>query len=160
MASIKSSFQARSWNRHEFLVSTDSSFIPLSELIEIFDSNDLCWARALPSEAMREMLENSLSFGLYEQSQPGTLTIPASDSKFIGVARCVTDFVTFAYLTDVWVDPSYQGRGLGSWLVQCVQEVLEAMPHLRRSLLFTGDWKRSGRGHPSYGHEGTAYGQY
>jgi hypothetical protein len=27
--------------------------------------------------------------------------------------------------------------------MQCVQEVIESMPHLRRSLLFTGDWKRS-----------------
>ena len=102
----------------------------------------------------------------------------------LGFARCVTDFTTFLYLTDVWVDRACQGKGLGAWLVRCIDEVIEDMPYLRRSMLFTADWKRSvpfyeknmgmglvlthfgedvaimekkGRGHPSYGSAGNKY---
>lgn len=56
----------------------------------------------------------------------------------IGFARVITDYVTFAYLTDVYVLPEWQGSGLGKWLIECVQGVFEGMPHLRRSMLVTG----------------------
>ncbi|KAL5598273.1 hypothetical protein FOBRF1_012066 [Fusarium oxysporum] len=184
---FKTSLQSKSWTKDEFLISTDPSLLPVSKLIHVFASSDFYWARTLSPKAMREMLDNSLSFGLYQQPKVD----PSSDSpettpelQFVGIARCVTDFITFSYLTDVWVDPAYQGKGLGSWLVRCVQEVLEEMPDLRRSMLFTADWQRSvpfykklmgmslietregeglaimeskGKGHPSYGREGTGY---
>lgn len=178
MASVKSELQARSWRKDQFLVSTDPSLFPTSTLIDAFDSEDFYWAKTLPPQAMREIIENSLSFGLYEQLRPDDSAQSTTTLKLVGIARCVTDFITFAYLTDVWVDPAYQGKGLGTWLVQCVQEILEAMPHLRRSMLCTSDWGRSvpfyeklmgmelvmpqrgegrvfmerkGKGHPSYG---------
>jgi GNAT superfamily N-acetyltransferase len=59
------------------------------------------------------------------------------------VEEILTDFTTFSYLTDVWIDPAYQGKGLGTWLLTCVRTCTESMPHLRRSLLFTGSWDRS-----------------
>lgn len=177
---VKSKFQDRSWRKDQFLISTNPALFPIQTLIDIFGREEFYWAKPLPAEAMREILENSLSFGVYDQQESD----PTSTNKLIGVARCVTDFVTFAYVTDVWVDPTYQGKGLGSWLVRCVQEVIEEMPHLRRSMLFTGDWERSvpfyeklmgvslletkrneglavmerkGKGHPSYGNQGSGY---
>lgn len=183
-ASTKSKLQERSWRKDQFLISTNPAHFPIPTLIEIFDRKDFYWAKPLPAQDMREMLQNSLAFGLYEQldhQHPGN---SAPEATLIGIARLVTDFITFAYLTDVWVDPSYQGKGLGSWLVTCVQEVVDEMPHLRRSMLFTADWERSvpfyeklmgmqliesrpnkglaimeakGRGHPSYGCQGTGY---
>jgi ribosomal protein S18 acetylase RimI-like enzyme len=187
MATTKTALQARSWTKEQYLVSTQPSLIPIPCLIDVFNSSDFYWAKATPEQAMREMVENSLSFGMYEQIHTTSSTDQLQERKFIGLARCVTDYVTFAYLTDVWVDPEYQGYGLGSWLIQCVQEVLETMPHLRRTMLCTADWKRSvpfyerlmgmqlmesrqgdglavmeskGKGHPSYGREGTGYEQY
>lgn len=182
--STKSKLQERSWRKDQFLISTNPAHFPIPTLIEIFDRKDFYWAKPLPAQYIREMLQNSLAFGLYEQldhQHPGN---SAPEATLIGIARLVTDFITFAYLTDVWVDPSYQGKGLGSWLVTCVQEVVDEMPHLRRSMLFTADWERSvpfyeklmgmqliesrpnkglaimeakGRGHPSYGCQGTGY---
>ncbi|KAL5610929.1 hypothetical protein FOBRF1_007046 [Fusarium oxysporum] len=176
MTSLKTKFQSRSWRKDQFVISTDPSLFPISQLSNIFNSSEFYWASALSPEAFKEALHNSLSFGVYDAAQsPG----PESPGKLIGIARCVTDFVTFAYLTDVWVDPTYQGKGLGSWLVRCIQELLEEMPDLRR-----GDWERSvpfyekllgmslvepkrgeglavmeskGRGHPSYGKAGLGY---
>jgi GNAT superfamily N-acetyltransferase len=56
----------------------------------------------------------------------------------IGFARLVTDYVTFGYLTDVYVLTAHQGKGLARWMMECLDEVLAAWPHLRRCVLFTG----------------------
>jgi GNAT superfamily N-acetyltransferase len=55
----------------------------------------------------------------------------------IGFARLITDEVTFAYLTDVYILKEYQGKGLGTWLIQCVDETMNSWPDLRRALLLT-----------------------
>lgn len=61
----------------------------------------------------------------------------AEAMKQIGLARLITDYVSFAYLTDVYVVEEEQGKGLGKWLVQCVDEILNEMGHLRRAMLIT-----------------------
>lgn len=139
MSSTKARLRSQIWRKDPFIISTNPAHFPISKLISVYDSEEFYWAKSLPVEAMKEMLENSLSFGMYSQMPSDS----PDDNDMIGIARCVTDFATFAYLTDVWVDPAYQGQGLGTWLVRCVHEVLEGMPHLRRTLLFTGDWNRS-----------------
>ncbi len=40
-----------------------------------------------------------------------------------------------AYLTDVYILEEFQGKGLGSWLIQCVDERLSTWPDLRRVML-------------------------
>lgn len=56
----------------------------------------------------------------------------------VGFARLITDHVTFAYLTDVYILDGHQGRGLGKWMMECLNELLDAWPDLRRVLLITG----------------------
>ena len=56
----------------------------------------------------------------------------------IAYARVVTDHATFAWLCDVYVDPSHRGGGLGSWLIDTIVSTL-ASPHLKRVLLSTHD---------------------
>lgn len=51
----------------------------------------------------------------------------------------ITDQVTFAYLTDVYVLAEYQGKGLGKWLIDCVSETTERFPVLRATLLISSD---------------------
>ncbi|KPM34580.1 hypothetical protein AK830_g11988 [Neonectria ditissima] len=180
MSGIASDLRKRTWTKGSHLISTDASLIPVPRLNEMFAAEGFYWGKPLPDAVMREMLDSSLCFGLYEiGTSPGE-----SAPSFIGLARCVTDFTTFLYLTDVWIGPENQGKGLGRWLIGCVQEVIEAMPYLRRSILFTADWKRSvpfykelmdmeviefkdgeglallerrGKGHPGYGKQGSGY---
>ncbi|RGP76904.1 hypothetical protein FLONG3_4987 [Fusarium longipes] len=181
MTSVKSKCQSLSWTKGEFFISTDPTLFPIPRLTEIFDSAEFYWAKSISPDAFREALTNSLSFGIYENT-PSNET--PSENKLVGIARCVTDYVTFAYLTDVWVDPALQGKGLGSWLICCIREALDTMPQLRRTILMTGNWERSvpfyeklldmrlmetkrgeglavmerkGKGHPCYGQEGTGY---
>ncbi|EJP69004.1 GNAT family N-acetyltransferase, putative [Beauveria bassiana ARSEF 2860] len=178
MASVRSSLQSRQWRRDDYLITTDSSLIPLARLIDIFNSKEFYWANAMPLDYMKATLENSLCFGLFRRHDDDD--DDAAGDAFLGLARCITDYTTFLYVTDVWVDPAVQGRGrgLGSWVVRCVQEVAEEMPYLRRSVLFTSSWEKSvpfyrklmgmevvesrfgdglatmerkGRGHPLYG---------
>ncbi|PVH76893.1 hypothetical protein DL98DRAFT_574069 [Cadophora sp. DSE1049] len=156
MAWVMDSETYKTWKRDGYTISMDPSLIPISQLNDAFASSDMYWAKPVPEDVMRETLQNSLCFGLYktEAATPNSNTArPESISTsnaptdpintFIGIARLVTDKTTFVYLTDVYIDPAYQGEGLGTWLVSCVQEVIEGMPYLRRSILFTGDWKRS-----------------
>ncbi|KGO64949.1 Acyl-CoA N-acyltransferase [Penicillium italicum] len=144
--------QTKSWTKGEYLISTDTSLIPIQTLNTWYASEEFYWAKPMPEPALHETIKNSLCFGLYHNSNqtqsqsdktPENDAFPGSTLEFVGFARCVTDYTTFLFLTDVFVLSSLQGLGLGTWLVTCVQEVIETMPYLRRSLLLTGDWKRS-----------------
>ena len=55
----------RTWTRDGFVISTDASMISIAALTQAFESEQLYWAKSLPEHAMREMLSNSISFGLY-----------------------------------------------------------------------------------------------
>ncbi|KAM3443579.1 hypothetical protein MY4824_000465 [Beauveria thailandica] len=143
MSSMRSSLQNRQWRRDDYIITTNSSLIPLARLIDIFNSDEFYWANAMPLDYMKATLENSLCFGLFRHDSDDDDDDDAGKGVFLGLARCITDYTTFLYVTDVWVDPAVQGRGLGSWVVGCVREVAEEMPHLRRSVLFTSSWERS-----------------
>lgn len=55
----------------------------------------------------------------------------------MGFARIVTDYATIGYLADIYVLPTHQGKGLAPWLMQCLNEILDEWPDLRRFLLLT-----------------------
>lgn len=107
------------------------------------------WTHSFPEDALRGMIDNSVRLGLYKLSSDSTsaaftsnaaASLPAAPGtvrKQIGFARLITDNVTFAYLTDLYVLPDYQGLGLGGWLIDCVGEVLRPMSELRWAMLRT-----------------------
>ena len=121
-----SSSEVKMWLRDGFVVTTDRSMVSIPALSQAFAMESMYWAKALPEDAMKAMVANSLCF---------TLLTPEAQ---IGFARAVTDYVTFFYLTDVYVLEEWQGEGLGTWMIECVQEFVEGLPHLRRSMLMTG----------------------
>jgi GNAT superfamily N-acetyltransferase len=55
----------------------------------------------------------------------------------IGFARVVTDHLTFSWLCDVYVDPAYRGRGLATWMIECV--LAHPAVALTRAVLRTRD---------------------
>ncbi|KAJ0143383.1 hypothetical protein CTA2_1271, partial [Colletotrichum tanaceti] len=57
--------------------------------------------------------------------------------ELVGLARIFTDYVTIGYLADIYVLPSHQGKGLAPWLMECLNDVLDEWPDLRRFLLLT-----------------------
>ena len=59
-------------------------------------------------EKIKKTLETSLCFGLYEKDRQ------------IGFARVITDYTTFAYLLDVFIDESKRSQGLGKWMMDVI----------------------------------------
>ena len=63
---------------------------------------------------------------------------PCTGATTVGFCRVITDRATFAYVSDVFVDPEHRGQGIGKALMRTVM----AHPHLqdlRRWLLVTAD---------------------
>ena len=56
---------------------------------------------------MAQAIRNSLSVGLY-----------SAEGKQVGYARFVTDYATYAWLCDVFVDSAVRGSRLGTFLVE------------------------------------------
>jgi nitroimidazol reductase NimA-like FMN-containing flavoprotein (pyridoxamine 5'-phosphate oxidase superfamily)/GNAT superfamily N-acetyltransferase len=98
--------QPYEWQRGDCVVSTDRSRLDF-ELVHTFLAQAY-WARGITQPRLRTAIEHSIGFGLYRGAAQ------------IGFARVVTDFARFAYLADVFVLEAERGRGLGSWLMQCV----------------------------------------
>ncbi|MFJ6754608.1 GNAT family N-acetyltransferase [Streptomyces sp. NPDC091273] len=97
-------------------------------LIHQWLSQDAYWALGRPREKQDLAIAESLNFGVYDS---------ASGAQ-AGYARVVTDLSTFAWLCDVYIDPTVRGKGLGTALVSAVKDHL-APYGLRRILLATAD---------------------
>lgn len=91
-------------------------------------STDAYWAMGRPREKQDQAIAGSLNFGAYD----------AETGAMVAYARIVTDYATFAWLCDVYVDRPARGTGLGTALVAAVRDHL-APCGLRRILLATAD---------------------
>ena len=112
--------------RHgEYLISDDPGRLDI-DAIQAFLSRESYWAAGISRERLETAIANSLSFGLYYQ---GTQ---------IGFARAVSDFSTFAYLADVYIDEAHRGRGLSKLLLDAVIKH-PRLRQLRRWMLGTRD---------------------
>ncbi|KAJ5360890.1 hypothetical protein N7517_010081 [Penicillium concentricum] len=134
-------------NNREFFISTEPSLLSVKAVNDAFDKDFVYWvSKPFPEKVLWQMLHGSLSFGVYRWTLPiesvNDSTTPCSENtEQIGLARMVTDGCSFAYLSDTYVLPEYQGNGLGKWLVTCITEIFskENMPYLRRIMLLTDD---------------------
>lgn len=110
--------------RDGFTISTDPVRLDVDAVHAFLTTS--YWAEGISRETVERALHNSLCFGLYEASRQ------------IGLARVITDGTTFAYLCDVYVLPEMRGRGLGTWLMECVMAHPD-LQGLRRFYLVTRD---------------------
>lgn len=128
--------------RHPYLISSDPTLLSHDAISAAFSSPQLYWAKPLSPSALSTCIDSSFMLGLYISNIPpggaaGLATAPKPTQ--IGLARLITDYTTFAYLTDVFVVPEEQGNGLGKWLIQCVREVVEGMSDLRKMMLLCSE---------------------
>lgn len=106
-------------------ISTDPHRLDIG-LIHHYLSEQSYWARAIPRATLEKALRHSLCFGLYE------------DGHQLAFCRVITDYATYGYLSDVFVLPEAQGRGLGKALVAAVMAHPD-LQGLRRFALATSD---------------------
>lgn len=108
-----------------FVISTDPARLDIP-MIHRFLSTESYWAKDVPFATIERAIAHSLCFGLYN----GTTQV--------GFARVVSDTATFAYVSDVFILPSHQGQGLGTWLITCIRQHPD-LQGLRRWTLATRD---------------------
>jgi GNAT superfamily N-acetyltransferase len=114
----------RQWQRDVYTISDDPGRLELDVIHGFLDRS--YWAQGRSREAVARSVAQSLAFGLYHGEQQ------------VGFARVLTDYVTLAFLADVFVLEEHRGRGLGVWLVETVTSLPE-LAHVRRWLLGTRD---------------------
>lgn len=84
------------------------------------------WARQMPRRLFDRAIRGSLCFGAVE----GGATV--------GFCRVISDRATFAYVSDMFVDPSHRGNGIGKAIMAAIMAHPD-LQDLRRWVLVTGD---------------------
>jgi len=84
------------------------------DLIHRWLAEDSYWAAGRARETVARSLRHSYCLGVF-----------TDEGRQVGVARSVTDWATFAWIADVYIDREYRGRGLGRWLVGKLRDRLE-----------------------------------
>lgn len=85
-------------------ISTDKSRLDIDYIHEFLGTS--YWAKGIPKDMLQKSIDHSMCFGVYK------------NKRQIGFARVISDFTTFAYLADVFIDPSEQNRGFGKSLLK------------------------------------------
>ncbi|MEQ1968431.1 GNAT family N-acetyltransferase [Xenorhabdus nematophila] len=110
------------WEKEEFVITTDKNMLDISTIHQFLTQSH--WAKGINQEVICRSIEHSLTFGLFHHTRQ------------VGFARFITDFTTFGYFCDVFILDSYQGLGLGRWLMTCCMQH-PLMAQLRRVMLVT-----------------------
>jgi ribosomal protein S18 acetylase RimI-like enzyme len=103
---------------------TDHDRIPVDQALALLHTTD--WASTMPRDHLVRAMQHSVCVGALD------------GDTLVGFGRAITDHVTFVYWTDIVVDASRRGAGIGKGLVA----TLLAHPALavsRRTALLTRD---------------------
>lgn len=112
------------WTRDGYELTTDPDSAQLDAIHGYLTRS--YWSPGNSREAVERGLRGSMGFHLlWEGAQ-------------VGLARVISDFASFGYLADVYVLEEHQGRGLGGWMLECIDSVPE-LRGLRHWTLLTND---------------------
>lgn len=108
-----------------FRISTDRNELDFDVIYQFISQS--YWAKGIPKSTMQKALDHSLCFGVFNAEQ-----------QQVGFARLITDYATFAYLSDVFIVEQYRGCGLSKFLIETVVSHPDVQG-LRRMMLATRD---------------------
>jgi len=109
-----------------FYISTDPSKMDI-DFIYDFISNSY-WSKGIPKALLEKAITNSFCFGIFRKE----------NDHQVGFARLITDYATYAYLADVFVNEDFQGKGLGQLLIKTIVEHPD-LSAIRSFNLYTAD---------------------
>ena len=114
------------WSRGEYRITTDRrEIVPLlGAVLEMIRQEH--WGGQLTLDVLERGTAQSISLAVLE------------GPRLVGFARTITDLATFAYVSDVVIADGLRGRGLGTWLVECLLAHPD-LQGLRRVALLTRD---------------------
>ena len=108
----------------DVLISTDPTLLDISAIHAYLTRS--YWAEGIPKETVAHSVAHSLCFGVYHTTVQ------------IGLARIISDYATFAYLSDVYILEEWRGKGLSKRLMEAVKSHSD-LQGLRIWLLGTRD---------------------
>jgi len=111
-------------SRGRYRLSNDPALLQI-ERIHAFLTK-IYWSKGVDVPTVTRSLRHSLCIGVY------------ADAVQVALARIVTDYATFAYLTDVYVEEPHQGQGLAAWMIAFALRHPD-LQNLRRFLLVSRD---------------------
>ncbi len=94
------------WYKDQYLISDKKEIINIDTVYRLL--TDTYWAENRTLDTIEESIHNSCVFGVYHQNNQ------------IGFGRVITDQAVFSWVLDVVIDSSYQGKGIGTWLMECI----------------------------------------
>jgi GNAT superfamily N-acetyltransferase len=74
------------------------------------------WAASRDRQTVERSIANSHAYGVY-----------AADGQQVALTRATTDYASFAWIGDVFVDEAWRGKGIGRWLIANVIEHLHSL---------------------------------
>lgn len=96
---------------NEYVISDDKLKISVDDVIDFLSKS--YWANSRPHDRTKKAIENSYCIGVFHHD------------KQIGFARVVTDWATFYYLCDVYIEEGHRGRGIGKKLMETIMNIAE-----------------------------------
>lgn len=112
-------------HRGDYWISTDRNRLDIDSIHQ-FLANKSYWSKDIPYSIVNKAVSKSLCFGVF------------MDDEQIGFARVVSDYVTFAWLADVYILEEFRGMGLGKWMLEFIMSHPD-LQSLRRWMLATRD---------------------
>lgn len=94
--------------RRNYLLSTDRRKLNYAFIISNLQQQ--YWSTDLTKVQIRKSIDNSCAYGLYHNNIQ------------IGFAKVLTDYVRFAYLSDVFIIDEYKGKGLSLFMLKGILE--------------------------------------
>ncbi|MFI5196369.1 MAG: GNAT family N-acetyltransferase [Chitinophagales bacterium] len=112
-------------NYNGYIITTDKSLMKVND-VHKWLSEVAYWCLGIPFETFKTAFDNSFCIGAL------------SGDRQIGYGRLVTDYATFAYLADVYVEEAHRGKGISKKMMQVLFD-LDWVKGLRSIKLATRD---------------------
>ncbi len=94
----------------QYFISTDKTKLDV-DVIHTFLSNESYWAKGRSEKTIKESINNSLCFGVYDKN-----------NNMIGFARVVSDFAVFAWILDLFILSEHRCKGLSKKLMEHIMD--------------------------------------
>ncbi|MGG1573425.1 GNAT family N-acetyltransferase [Fictibacillus sp. NRS-1165] len=117
------------WEKGSYVISMEKEKLNIG-LIHEFLTGESYWAQGITRERVQKAVDHSLCFGVYEKK--------GESLAQVGFARIITDYVTTAYVCDVFILRERRGKGLSKWLMETITNYKE-LQEVRGMLLATND---------------------
>ncbi len=108
-----------------YTLTTDKTEMKVNDIYDWL-SVEAYWCKGIPFELFKSSFDNSFCIGAL------------IDGKQIAYARLITDYATFAYLADVYVQQAHRGKGISKKMMDVLFD-LDWVKGLRRIMLATRD---------------------